>query len=128
MLRGDMSVVQRVYEFVIRADRVVRTREIVAGVGASSVSSVTFALTRLVREGNLARVGYARYKVSEDADRDSLKTEPRALDERLAGIFESIRPVLSFADLAFLYTIVLTARRVTPDLFEQAITANPRLP
>jgi len=56
----EKSTMQQVYEFVVRSGRIVQTREIVAAIGAQSVSSVTFALTRLVREGNLERTGYAR--------------------------------------------------------------------
>lgn len=115
-MREDTSVAQRVYEFVVRAGRDVRTREIVAAVGAHSVSAVTFALTRLVREGNLERVGYARYRVpNSDADEDTQLTA--ILDDRLEQIFEAIRPVLNFRDLAFIYRVVLMARRLAPDLF-----------
>ena len=38
---------------------------------------------------------------------------------RLNGIFEAIRPALSFEDLSFLYNVVLSARRLAPDLFRQ---------
>jgi hypothetical protein len=116
-MREDTSVAQRVYEFVVRADRDVRTREIVAGVGANSVSAVTYALTRLVREGNLERVGYARYRILTSRD-DDPTAEKTTLDARLSRIFEAIRPVLNFEDLAFVYRVVLMARRLAPDLFQ----------
>ncbi len=118
----DKSVMQRVYEHVVRAGRPVRTREIVAAVGALSVSSVTFALTRLVREGNLRRTGYAAYALpAEDAPNDppACVLEPLRLDARLTHIFETIRPSLSFEDLSFLYNVVLTAMRLAPDLFRE---------
>jgi hypothetical protein len=110
------SVVQRAYEFVIRAGRVVRTREVVAALGAESVSAVTFALTRLVREGNLEKVGYAQYR-ARTTDLEETRRDPTELDPRLRRIFEAIRPVLEFDDLVFLYNIVLTTMRVAPDLF-----------
>jgi hypothetical protein len=117
-MRPETSVAQRVYEFVVRADREVRTREVVAGVGAQSVSAVTFALTRLVHEGNLVRVGYARYRLPKDAEPNSdALAETELLDRRLRTIFETIRPVLNFDDLAFLYRVVTAARRLAPDLF-----------
>ena len=116
-MREETSVAQRVYEFVVRADRDVRTREIVAAVGANSVSAVTFALTRLVREGNIERVGYARYRLAGSIERATLD-DGGVLDERLSRIFEAIRPALNFDDLAFIYRIVLMARRLAPDLFE----------
>jgi predicted transcriptional regulator of viral defense system len=122
-MREDTSVAQRVYEFVVRADREVRTREIVAGVGANSVSAVTYALTRLVREGNLERIGYARYRIPTGAGQDVL-AEDGALDARLARIFEAIRPVIHFEDLAFLYRVVLMARRLAPDLFKAESQTN----
>jgi predicted DNA-binding transcriptional regulator len=112
-MRDDTSVSQQVYEFVVRAGRIVRTREIVTALGVRSVSSVTFALTRLVREGNLERVGYGRYRAS------SAETEipgPPTLVPRLQKIFEEIRPHLTFEDLSFLYHVVLTAQRLAPDL------------
>ncbi len=109
---------QQVYEFVVRAGRAVRTREIVAAIGTPSVSSVTYALTRLCREGNIERVGYAEYRIKEgNAARESPALEPFANDERMKRIFEAIRPSLSFDDLAFLYNAVLTAMRLAPDLF-----------
>ena len=108
---------QQVYEFVVRAGRIVRTREIVAAIGSPSVSSVTYALTRLVREGNLARVGYASYRTRNDGEvAEFLSLDPFSKDLRLKRIFESIRPGLSFEDLAFLYNIVLTSVRLAPDL------------
>ena len=112
-----------VYEHVVRAGRPVRTREIVAGIGASSVSAVTFALTRLVREGNIKRVSYGVYRnhSSESAERepDIDELEPLISDKRLLRIFEAIRPVLSFSDLSFLYAVVLAAMRLAPDLFRR---------
>ena len=116
-MREHTSVMQQVYEFTVRAGRVVRTREVVAAIGAQSVSAVTFALTRLVREGNLERVGYARYRV-----REAEAAQPRDVREmnlRLRRIFETIRPALQFDDLVYLYGIVLTAIRVAPDLIRE---------
>jgi len=117
-MRPETSVAQRVYEFVVRSGRDVRTREIVAAVGAQSVSAVTFALIRLVREGNLERIGYARYRAVTVESEDEFTKHTTALDERLERIFEAVRPVLTFTDLAFLYRIVLLARRIAPDLFQ----------
>jgi predicted transcriptional regulator of viral defense system len=116
-MREEISVVQQAYEYVARAGRIVRTREVVAAVGASSVSAVTFALTRLVREGHLERASYGRYRVTPKTETGVDDSRP-ALDERLKIIFESIRPVLPFEDLVYLYHVVLIARRVAPDLFD----------
>ena len=116
-MHDDRSVAQRVYEYIVRAGRPVKTREVVAAVGAQSVSAVTFALTRLVREGNLSRVGYATYRVADDS---AQAPQPDAqLGDRLRAIFEQIRPVLSFDDLTFLYDVVVTAKRLAPDLFRE---------
>ena len=123
---GEKSTMQRVYEFVVRSGRDVQTREIVAAIGAQSVSSVTFALTRLVREGNLERTGYARYRARSTparSERDPL--EPLLEDERLKRIFEAVRPNLRFDDLAFLYHIVLTTMRLAPDLFRTEAPSSP---
>lgn len=117
----EKSTLQRVYEFVVRSDRDVRTREIVAALGVQSVSSVTFALTRLVREGNIERCGYATYRLPRsEVARPTDPLEPLMRDVRLRRIFEAVRPVLCFEDLSFLYHIVLTAMRLAPDLFRLA--------
>jgi hypothetical protein len=117
----EKSVTQRVYEFVLRSGHAVRSREIAAAVGASSLSAVTYALTRLVREGNLQRIGYGEYAAPSESQSvpDDTPLDPFRNDKRLNGIFEAIRPALSFEDLSFLYNVVLSARRLAPDLFRQ---------
>ena len=115
----EKSVTQRTYEYVLRAGSSVRARAIAAAVGASSVSSVTYALTRLVQEGSLQRVGYGEYAAPSEAQSvpDATPLDPFRNDKRLSAIFESIRGSLSFEDLSFLYNVVLSARRLAPDLF-----------
>jgi predicted transcriptional regulator of viral defense system len=115
-MREDTSVAQQVYEFIVRAGRTVRTREIVIALGVRSVSSVTFALTRLVREGNIERLGHGIYRVSGAASEPSATPE---LSTRLARIFEEIRPHLNFEDLSYLHFLVLTVQRLAPDLFKE---------
>ena len=118
----DKSVTQRVFEFVLRAGHPVRSREIVTAIGATSLSSVTYALSRLVREGNLQRTGYGEYAAPPESEgiTDSTPLDPFRSDKRLTTIFEAIRPCLSFEDLSFLYNVVLSARRLAPDLFRSA--------
>jgi hypothetical protein len=118
-MREQLSIVQQVYEYVVRAGRAIRTREIVSAIGASSVSSVTFALTRLVREGNLERVGRGRYCVPQQQTGQTPESGRVELNGRLKYIFETIRPILMFEDLAYLYHLVLTAQRLAPDLFDE---------
>ena len=116
---GEKSVTQLTYEYVLRAGRIVRAREISAAVGAHSVSSVTFALTRLVREGSLQRTGYGEYAapMARELVDGATPLDPFRHDKRLSAIFEAIRPALSFQDLSFLYNVVLSAMRLAPDLF-----------
>jgi hypothetical protein len=123
----EKSVTQRTYEFVLRAGHSVRAREIAAAVGATSLSSVTYALTRLVREGNLQRTGYGEYAAPSETQSvpDTTPLDPFRNDRRLSQIFESIRGSLSFEDLSFLYNVVLSARRLAPDLFRQRAEPQP---
>ena len=67
----EKSITQRVYEFVLRSGHAVRSREIAAAVGATSLSAVTYALTRLVREGNLQRTGYGEYAAPSESQSDT---------------------------------------------------------
>lgn len=115
----EKSITQRTYEFVLRSGRAVRSREIAAAVGATSISSVTYALSRLVQEHSLRRVGYGEYAAPTEAQSvpDDTPLDPFRNDKRLGAIFESIRGSLSFEDLSFLYNVVLSARRLAPDLF-----------
>jgi len=115
----EKSVTQRVFEYVLQAGHPVRSREITAAVGAASLSAVTYALTRLVREGNLQRTSYGEYAAPAEAAAASADTplDPFGHDKRLQAIFEAIRPTLSFEDLSFLYNVVLSAMRLAPNLF-----------
>ena len=116
----EKSIVQQVYEYTKQVGRPVHTREIVSAVGASSVSAVTFALTRLVREGVLARLSRGEYRaVVEDERLPSVPLDPLAGNEQLARIFEAVRPVLSFEDLSLLYNVVTTTYRMAPELFRK---------
>ena len=117
----EKSVMQSVYEYIVQSGRSISTREIVSAVGASSASAITFALTRLVREGVIARLSRGEYRaVSQDEKRETVALDPLSGNEQLARIFESIRPVLSFEDLSLLYNVVLTTLRIAPELFKKA--------
>ncbi len=115
---GVKSVTQLVYEYVLATGRTVSARELVTALPEKTRSSITFALTRLTREGSLKRLEHGKYRAAlttektPDLDRDD--------DRYLGELFERIRPVLQFADLAFLYEIVGAARRLTPESFRSA--------
>ncbi len=120
---GAKSVTQLVYEYVVAAGRTVSAREIVTALPEKTRSSITFALTRLTREGSLRRMEHGRYRASAGTEKDpSLERED---DRYLGELFERIRPVLQFSDLAFLYEIVAAARRLAPEAFRVARTRNP---
>jgi predicted transcriptional regulator of viral defense system len=113
------SVTQLVYEYVTAAGRVVSSREIVVAFPDRTRSSITFALTRLTREGSLKRTEHGRYSAASTAGRDDAEIE-RGDDQYLADLFERIRTSLQFADLAFLYEVVTAARRLAPQSFRKA--------
>ncbi len=117
MVHEIKSVIQRVYEYVLKANRPVPAREIVTALPDSSRSSITFALTRLVREGDSKRSGRGRYTSSGQDDPTIEKPED---DEYLFDLFERIRPALTFADLAFLFEVVESSRRLIPEAFRAA--------
>lgn len=117
MIAETKAVIQRVYEYVLKANRPVPAREIVTALPECSRSSITFALTRLVREGDLKRSGRGRYTSSGLDDPTLMLPED---DEYLFELFERIRPILSFADLTFLYELVEAARRLIPESFRAA--------
>lgn len=112
----EKTVTQRVYEHVAGAGRVVSTREVLAVLEDCTPSSVTFALSRLVREGNLVRVSHGKYRRREPTEQtaDAAPTGPSGSwildDPYLVAIFEKIRPVLEFSELAFLFEALTTAR------------------
>ena len=120
---GHKSVIQHVYEYTCAAGRPVSVRELITAFPDASRSSVTFALTRLVREGDLKRSGHGRY--SATGAEDPTLTLPGD-DEYLFDLFERIRPNLPFADLAFLFEVVEATRRLAPEAFRQA-RAHSRL-
>jgi hypothetical protein len=111
------AVIQRVYEYVRAAGRTVSTREIITAMPESTRSSITFALTRLVREGDLKRSGHGRYSVTGEDDPTVRSGDD---DEYLFDLFERIRPILPFTDLAFLYELAESSRRLTPEAFRAA--------
>ena len=117
IVRETKAVIQRVYEYVLTAKRAVPAREIVTALPDCSRSSITFALTRLVREGDLRRSGRGRYTAS---GRDDPTLERPEDDEYLFDLFERIRTTLPFADLAFLFELVESARRLIPEAFRAA--------
>lgn len=89
----------------------------------SSRSSITFALTRLVREGDIKRSGRGRYEAAGDDDPTLEKPED---DEYLFDLFEKLRPTLTFGDLAFLYELVESSRRLIPEAFRAARLRSQR--
>jgi predicted transcriptional regulator len=115
---GVKSVTQAVYEYIVAAGRVVSARELVTALPEKTRSSITFALTRLTREGSLKRLEHGKYRASTIADKtpEVDREDDRYLDE----LFERIRPQLQFSDLAFLYEIVAAARRLIPETFRSA--------
>jgi hypothetical protein len=117
------AAIQKVYEYVTKADRAVPAREIVSALPECSRSAVTFALTRLVREGDLQRSGRGRYTSTGSDDPTVIAPED---DDYLFDVFERIRPVLPFADLAFLYEVVEAMRRLTPEAFRSARSRSQR--
>jgi hypothetical protein len=119
---GAKSTTQLVYEYIAAAGRTVSSREVVTALPEKTRSSITFALTRLTREGSLRRLEHGRYRAAKNVEKDpSLELE----DGRYLGeLFERIRPVLQFPDLAFLYEIVAAARRLAPEAFRVARTRN----
>jgi hypothetical protein len=123
IVRETKAVIQRVYEYVLKANRAVPAREIVTALPECSRSSITFALTRLTREGDLKRFGRGRYT---STGQDDPTLQPPEDDEYLFGLFEQIRPTLSFADLAFLYELVEAARRLIPEAFRSARDRSTR--
>jgi predicted transcriptional regulator of viral defense system len=113
------TVVQQVYEYILRAQRMVTSREVMSALPEANHSSVSFALTRLVRDGSLERVGYGQYRATAlPGDERSKETEQDGA--YLADLFETIRPALNFRDLAFLYEIVGVTRRLLPEAFREA--------
>ena len=123
LVREIKSVIQRVYEYVSAARRPVSAREIVTAMPESSRSSITFALTRLVREGDIKRSGRGRYTAAGDDDPTVQDPED---DEYLFDLFERIRPTLTFADLAFLFEVVESSRRLIPEAFRAARNRSRR--
>jgi predicted transcriptional regulator of viral defense system len=121
--RETKAIIQRVYEYIASASRPVSARELVTAMSDCSRSAITFALTRLVREGDLKRVGRGRYIGSGEDDPTVQDPED---DEYLFTIFERIRPVLSFAELAFLYELAESARRLIPEAFRAARNRSRR--
>jgi hypothetical protein len=117
LVREVKAVIQRVYEYVAKANRPVPAREIVTALPECSRSSITFALTRLVREGDLKRSGRGRYTSAGEDDPTVRDPED---DEYLFDLLERMRPVLPFSDLAFLYEIVEASRRLIPEAFRAA--------
>jgi hypothetical protein len=117
LVREIKSVIQRVYEYVARAARPVSAREIVTAMPEASRSSITFALTRLVREGDLRRTGRSRYAATGEEDPTIGASDD---DEYLFDLLERVRPTLTFADLAFLYEVIESSRRLTPEVFRNA--------
>jgi hypothetical protein len=123
LIRETKAVIQRVYEYVAAARRPVSAREIVTAMPESSRSSITFALTRLVREGDLKRSGRGRYEAA--GENDPTVQDPED-DEYLFDLFERIRPILTFGDLAFLYELVESSRRLVPEAFRSARNRSRR--
>jgi predicted transcriptional regulator of viral defense system len=117
LIRDTKAVIQRVYEYVLKARGPVPAREIVTALPDCSRSSITFALTRLVREGDLKRSGRGRYT---SAGEDDPTVQAPEDDEYLFELFERIRPTLGFTDLAFLYEVVESSRRLIPEAFRSA--------
>jgi hypothetical protein len=101
----------------------VSAREVITSLPDASRSSITFALTRLVREGDLKRSGRGRYVSAGDDDPTVQDPED---DEYLFDLFERIRPTLTFGDLAFLYELVESSRRLTPEAFRAARNRSRR--
>jgi predicted transcriptional regulator of viral defense system len=119
------AVIQRVYEHVAAAKRPVSTRELITALPDASRSSITFALTRLVREGDLRRVGHGRYVTTDESD-PTVRSEED--DEYLFDLLERVRGTLSFADLAFLYELIESSRRLIPEAFRIAREHAKRRP
>lgn len=121
---GAKSATQLVYEYAVAAGRTVSARELVTALPEKTRSSITFALTRLTREGSLKRLEHGRYRATIGTERNpSIERED---DQYLAELFERIRPQLQFADLAFLYEIVAASRRLIPETFRVArVRAKP---
>jgi predicted transcriptional regulator of viral defense system len=112
------AVIQRVYEYVAGARRAVSVREVVTALPDASRSSITFGLTRLVREGDLRRLGRGRYEVIQTVNDPTI--EEADDEEYLFSLLERVRSTLSFTDLAFLYEIIESSRRLTPEVFRRA--------
>ena len=123
IVQETKAVIQRVYEYVLVAKRAVPAREIVSAMPNCSRSSITFALTRLVREGDLKRSGRGKYTSSGGDDPTVERPED---DEYLFDLFERMRPVLPFADLAFLFELTEAARRLIPETFRAARNRSGR--
>lgn len=119
------TVIQRVYEHVTGAGRPVSTRELITALPEASRSSVTFALTRLVREGELKRIGQGRYVATGDDDPTARFEED---DAYLFDLLERVRGTLPFADLAFLYELIEASRRLIPEAFRAARERAKRRP
>ena len=115
----DKSVVQRVYEFVAAAGREVASREVLSAVSDAKASAVTFALSRLARSGELVRTTHGRYRVGESPENARVV---HILDDPYhLYLLERIRPVLAFADLAYVYAVFEAGRAlVPPDLAKHA--------
>ncbi len=125
LVQQTKAVIQRVYEHVAGAKRPVSTRELITAMPEASRSSITFALTRLVREGDLLRLGHGRYVAAGDDD-PTVQTEDD--DEYLFDLLERGRGTLSFADLAFLYELIESSRRLIPEAFRAARQRAKRRP
>lgn len=117
LVRETRAIIQRVYEYVVAAQRAVPAREIVTAMPDASRSAITFALTRLVREGDIQRIGHGRYAASGASDPTVRDADD---DEYLFGLLEQLRPILTFADLAFLYELLESSRRLIPEAFRDA--------
>jgi hypothetical protein len=112
------SVIQRVFEYVSAAGRAVSAREVITSLPDASRSAITFALTRLTRDGDIRRSAVGRYCIPDE--RELPQFDPIEDDAYLNRLFEAIRPALSFPDLAFLYEVVQASRRLTPEVFQTA--------
>jgi len=125
LVAGIKAVIQRVYEYVAGAGRAVSTREIITAMPDASRSSITFALTRLVREGDLKRVGHGRYVAAGEDDATVRRDDD---DEYLFDLLERVRSTLPFADLAFLYELIEASRRLIPEAFRAARERSKKRP
>jgi predicted transcriptional regulator of viral defense system len=120
----DKTIVQRVFEYVSSQGREVTTREVLRAFAEVKASAITFSLSRLARSGELQRTAHGRYAVPHRSETEAVP--PLLEDAYLMHILERVRPVLEFAELAYLYGALDVARTSVPSSLARLAQARAK--